>query len=74
MPENGTPTLTGWKKRISAYCLEHTISRSAGQIERLALKIHKRAVSYQDVDLARVIQYSDPTGETAVNNIERKAA
>lgn len=73
MPEN-TTTQSGWEKRISEYVLANAVPMSRGQVKRLALKIHKRAVSYQDVDLARVIQYSDPTGETAVRNVMEVAA
>lgn len=65
MPEITTTTQSGWEKRITAYCFEHMIPMSKGQIKRLALKVHKRATSYQDVDLAKVIQHSDPTGEMA---------
>lgn len=74
MPTNETPTQSGWEKRITAYCFENMLPMSKGQVKRMALKIHKRAVSYQDVDLARVLQYSDPTGETAVNNVMKEAA
>lgn len=66
-------TLTGWKCRIATFCAERGIDKSAGQIERLAIKIAKRAERMQDVDpddlIRKILDYSDPTGELAVRNV-----
>ena len=66
-------TLTGWKRRIAAFCGEHDVERSAGQIERLALKIAKRAERMQAFDpddlIRSILDYKDPTGEEAVENV-----
>jgi len=35
-------TRTQWKKRITEYCLANGIDKSAGQIERMAIKAYKR--------------------------------
>ena len=43
---------------------------SKARADKLANKFKKGMF---DPDLARVIQYSDPTGETAVNNALRSA-
>lgn len=79
MPKNETLTLTGWKKRITAYCVDHMIEKSAGQIERMALKIHKRQQSMSEVlDFYAALRIlgicSDTTARDAINNLERQAA
>lgn len=49
MPEN---SLTGWKRRITAYCEEHQIEKSTSAISRMAVKINKRFETYtQFVDV-----------------------
>lgn len=35
-------TRTQWKKRISQYCAANGIEKTAGQIERMAIKAYKR--------------------------------
>lgn len=35
-------TRTQWKKRISTYCAANGIEKTAGQIERMAIKAYKR--------------------------------
>lgn len=71
-------TLTGWKRRIAAFCDERGIDKSAGQIERMALKIAKRAASMQVVDpddlIRSILDYKDPTGEAAVRNVMKEAS
>lgn len=66
-------TLTGWKRRISAYCAEHGIDKTPRQVKNLASKIHLRAERLQSFDpedlLRAVLDYQDPTGETAVANV-----
>ena len=69
-------TLTGWERRIEAHPDAQHLSR--GQRQRLALKIAKRAARMQDVDpddlIRSVLDYKDPTGETAVRNVMKEAA
>lgn len=64
-------TLTGWEKRIAAH--PDAAHLSKGQQRRLALKIAKRAERMLDVDpddlIRSVLDYADPTGDTAVRNI-----
>jgi hypothetical protein len=66
-------TLTGWKRRITAYCAELGINKTPRQVKNLASKIHLRAERMQNFDpddlLRSVLDYSDPTGETAVANV-----
>lgn len=69
-------TLTGWEHRIAEHPNAQHLSR--GQQRRLALKIAKRAERMQDVDpddlLRAVLDYADPTGETAVRNVMAAAS
>ena len=66
-------TITGWKRRIQAHLDETSQYRSAGQVERLALRIAKRAAQFQSFDpddlIRKAIDYADPTGEDAVWNV-----
>lgn len=66
-------TLTGWERKIQTHLDETHEYRSRGQIQRLALKIAKRAARMQDVDpddlIRSVLTYSDPTGDIAVRNV-----
>lgn len=71
MPET---TLTGWKHRIADYAGTHEIALSASKVQRLAIRINKRFVNYNDCDLARILQHSDPTGETAARNVDAERA
>lgn len=81
MPEN---TLTGWKRRITAYCAANNIPRSSSQISRMALKINKRFewatanVDATDYELAeaglRILGiHMDPTARDAVKSLEAAA-
>jgi hypothetical protein len=71
-------TLTGWKRRIIAFCEEHELEKTPRQVKNLASKIHLRAERMQNVDpddlLRSVLDYKDPTGETAVANVMGVAA
>lgn len=66
-------TLTGWKRRITDYCADHGIDKTPRQVKNLASKIHLRAERLQSFDpddlLRSVLDYQDPTGETAVANV-----
>lgn len=62
-------TLAGWENRIRAYSTEHNTPLARTDIRRLAKTINRRFENYNDCDLGRVIQHSDPTGETAVRNV-----
>lgn len=73
MPET-KPTLTGWKRRIKEYAEANGVQLGDSKIGRLAHRINKRFERYTDCDLAKVIQHSDPTGETAVRNVMAAAA
>lgn len=72
-PATDAPTLTGWERRIREDPSARHLSR--GQVQRLALKVHKRAQSMQYVDpddlLRYVLTYQDPTGETAIRNLRQ---
>jgi len=61
-------TLAGWENRIRDYSpgLERSTSR------KLAKTINRRFENYNDCDLAKVLQHSDPTGETATRNVDRE--
>lgn len=69
MPTN----LIGWERRIRAFAAEHDLEIGNSKTQRLALKVHKRAQRMQDVDpddlIRSVLDYKDPTGETAVANV-----
>lgn len=66
-------TRTGWEQRIREFADDHGIELGRSKAQRLALKIHKRAESMQHVDpddlLRAVLDYKDPTGDTAVRNV-----
>ncbi|MBD7980043.1 hypothetical protein H9641_04835 [Oerskovia sp. Sa2CUA9] len=65
-------TVTAWEKRVAAHPDAGHLSR--GQRQRLALKLHKRALRAEDVDLNKVLQHSDVTGEEAVGLYVRQPA
>lgn len=71
-------TLTGWKRRIVAFCDERGIEKTPRQVKNLASKIHLRAERMQNVDpddlLRSVLDYQDPTGDEAVANVMDGAA
>lgn len=69
MPEN---TRTEYERWIADYTDRRHIIMSRSKTQRLALKMHKRQVRMEDPELARYITYSDPTGNTAVNNVMRQ--
>lgn len=69
MPET---TLAGWENRIRAYSNDHGTPLERTDIRRLAKTINRRFENYQDCDLAKVLQHSDPTGETAARNVDRE--
>lgn len=66
-------TLTGWERAIAAHPDPEAQRLSKGQVQRLALKIAKRAAKMQDVDsddlIRSVLTYTDPTGDEAVRNV-----
>ena len=77
-------TRTQWKKRISTYCAANGIEKSAGQIERMAIKAYKRveheeqlrnATEYEiyEAGLRILGIYSDITPREAVQEKERAA-
>ncbi|AHB31648.1 hypothetical protein ArV2_gp37 [Arthrobacter phage vB_ArS-ArV2] len=61
-------TLAGWENRIRQY--SPTLERTT--IRKLAKTINRRFEHYNDCDLARIIQYSDPTGEEATKRADRE--
>jgi hypothetical protein len=61
-------TLAGWENRIRDY--SPGLERST--IRKLAKTINRRFENYNDCDLAKVIQYSDPTGEEAAKKVDRE--
>ena len=69
MPET---TLTGWENRITAYAKDHAIPLKGSKVKRLAHRINKRFINYNDCDLAKVLQYNDPVGEEAAKNVDRE--
>ena len=84
MPEIDS-TLTGWKRRIAAYCEANGIEKSESAIRRMAAKINARfewatanvgATDYELAETAlRILGlHSDPTARDAVRNIEAVAA
>lgn len=64
MPET---TLAGWENRIREYDANNTFPRST--IKKLAKTINKRFVNYNDCDLGKLLQHSDPTADLAVKNV-----
>jgi len=62
-------TLSGYENRIREYTAEHQRTISRGQIKTLANRMHKRESSASDANLARILQYADPTADTAVRNV-----
>lgn len=77
-------TRTQWKKRITEYCLANGIDKSAGQIERMAIKAYKRveheeqlrnATEYDifEAGLRILGIYTDITPRQAVQEMERAA-
>jgi hypothetical protein len=57
---------------------EHTVARNGWSFldyigNAIQLTAQQRVDAMNNPDIARVISYADPTGETAVNNITRKA-
>lgn len=71
MPET---TLTGWKRRIEDYATANAIPLGASKVQRLAHRINKRFINYNDCDLAKVLQYNDPVGEEAAKNVDAERA
>ena len=74
-------TRTQWKKRISTYCAANGIEKSAGQIERMAIKAYKRveheeqlrnATEYEifEAGLRILGIYTDITPREAIDNME----
>ena len=66
MPET---TLTGWKHRIADYAAVNGIPLGSSKVQRLAIRINKRFERYNDCDLGRILQHSDPTADQAVRNV-----
>ena len=64
MPET---TLAGWENRIREYDVSNTFPRST--VKKLAKTINKRFVNYNDCDLGKLLQHSDPTADLAVKNV-----
>lgn len=65
------PTLTGWENKIRAYSEQNLLCLSKGKIQRLAIRIDKRARSYWDPDLETYfLQYPDETGEHAAKHVD----
>lgn len=52
---------------VEAFCADHQLSKS--RADNLANKYKKGLF---DPELQRIINYSDPTGETATNNIMKE--
>ena len=69
MPE---ATLTGWKHRITEYAAANEIPLGKSKVQRLAHRINKRFINYNDCDLARVLQHADETGEEAAKNVDEE--
>lgn len=71
-------TLTGWEKRIKAHLEKTQQHRSRSAIQRLAMKVSKRAAKMQRVDPDELIRYcltyQDPTGEEAVREVMATSA
>ena len=74
-------TRTQWKKRITEYCFANGIDKSAGQIERMAIKAYKRveheeqlrnATEYEifEAGLRILGIYTDTTARGAADNME----
>ena len=61
-------TLAGWENRIRDY--SPGLERIA--VRKLAKTINRRFENYNDCDLAKVLQHSDPTGETATRNVDQE--
>lgn len=60
-------TLAGWENRIR----QHSPTLERSTIRKLAKTINRRFENYNDCDLAKIIQYSDPTGEEATKRADR---
>ena len=73
MPETET-TLTGYKNRIRQYSTQHGHQIGERTIKTVARRLHERQVRMSDLDLERILMYSDPTPRDAIRNIERQAA
>ena len=69
MPET---TLAGWETRIREYDTDNMFPRST--IKKFAKTINKRFLRYTDCDLAKILQYNDPTATIAVRNVMAAAA
>lgn len=61
-------TLAGWENRIR----QHSPTLERCTVRRLAKTINRRFENYNDCDLAKVIQYSDPTGEEATKRADQE--
>ena len=61
-------TLAGWENRIR----QHSPTLERCTVRKLAKTINRRFENYNDCDLAKIIQHSDPTGETATRNVDRE--
>lgn len=59
-------TLAGWENHIR----EHSPNLERCTVRKLAKVINRRFENYNDCDLARILQHSDPTGETAARNVD----
>ncbi|NWL13262.1 hypothetical protein DM793_18520 [Paenarthrobacter nitroguajacolicus] len=75
MPEN---TLAGWENKIRSYAERNKLDLPRSTVRRAAKQINNsfermNALTLTDDELiGRVLQHSDPTGETAVKNVMRE--
>lgn len=67
-------TLTAYENAIRDFTTAHGVSIGRGKVQRLAKRLHKEQTRPTGDALARVLDYADPTGETAVRNVMRGAA
>lgn len=63
-------SVCAYERRISELNAAGRLGYSRSKVKRLAYKLHSAGVRAED--LAHVITYADPTGETAARNADRR--
>lgn len=68
------PTLTEYENRVLAYRNDNYPNLGKRAAKTIAKMLHSRQARMNDLDLERIIMYSDPTPRDAIRNIERQSA
>lgn len=65
-------TATGYRDRILKYAKDHGHQIGKSKAMRLGIELARRQVRMNDLDLERILMYSDPTPRDAIRNVMRE--